>query len=364
MNYETKLKHLEILLSVSSLINSSLDPGEIRSKTVEAIVNLLNAEEGSLLLLDRETDELFFDVATGESGDSLKQIRLKKGEGIAGWVAEYGKPVIVNDVIDDPRFSMQADKKTGFVTRSVICVPIRAKDKVIGVLQGINKIKGLFSEDDIELATSLAGQVAIAVENARLYSELKETFYDTAESLAEIIELRDPYTGGHTRRVMTYSILIGNRLGLNKQELERLRLAAILHDIGKIGVRDHILLKTSPLDDSELKKMNLHSVYGGEILSRIRQLKDIIPIVRGHHERCDGKGYPDGLKKDEILLATRILSVADTLDAMTTDRPYRKGLSFQQAMNELKRCSGTQFDPAIVEAFLAACSEGELDTCR
>jgi len=260
MNYETKLKQLEILLSVSSLINSSLDPAEIRSKTIEAIVKLLKAEEGSLLLLDKETGELFFDVATGEKGDRLKQIRLKKGEGIAGWVAENGKPVIVNDVIHDSRFSKQADKKTEFLTRNVLCVPIRARDRVIGVLQGINKREGFFTEDDIELATSLSGQVAVAVENARLYSELKETFYDTAEALAEIIELRDPYTGGHTRRVMNYSILIGSRLGLNKQEMEHLRLAAILHDIGKIGVRDHILLKESPLDNSELEKMNLHSV--------------------------------------------------------------------------------------------------------
>jgi HD-GYP domain-containing protein (c-di-GMP phosphodiesterase class II) len=362
MDYETKLKQLEILLSVSSLINSSLDPAEIRSKTVEAIVKLLNAEEGSLLLIDKKTEELFFDVATGEKGGRLKQIRLKKGEGIAGWVAEMGKPVIVNDVMRDERFANKFDHETGFVTRTVICVPIRARDRVIGVLQGINKRDGLFSENDIELITSLAGQVAIAVENASLYTELKETFYDTAETLAEIIELRDPYTGGHTRRVMNYSIMIGSRLGLNKQELEHLRLAAILHDIGKIGVGDHVLLKNSPLDNSELEKMNLHSVYGGEILSRIRQLKDIIPIVRGHHERCDGKGYPDGLKKDEILLTTRILSVADTFDAMTTDRPYRKGLNLLQAEEELKRCSGTQFDPLVVDAFRDALKEGELNT--
>lgn len=364
MNYETKLKQLEILLSVSSLINSSLDPAEIRSKTVEAIVKLLNAEEGSLLLLDKDTDELFFDVATGEKGDQLKQIRLKKGHGIAGWVAENDKPVIVNDVMSDQRFAQKFDRETGFVTRTVICVPIRAKDKVIGVLQGINKREGGFSDEDIELTTSLAGQVAIAVENARLYSELKETFYQTAETLAEIIELRDPYTGGHTRRVMNYSILIGNRLGLNKQELENLRMAAILHDIGKIGVRDHILLKDGPLEKSELEKMNLHSTYGGEILSRIKRLKNITPIVRGHHERYDGKGYPDGLEKDEILFSTRILSVADTLDAMVTDRPYRKGLSLQQAIDELKRCSGTQFDPAVVDALIAASNEGELSISR
>lgn len=362
MNHEKKLKQLETLLNVSSLINSSLDAYEIRMRTIEALTRLLDAEVGSLLLLDEETGDLFFEVATGDKGKTLKEIRLRKGEGIAGWVAEYGESLIINDVRSDPRFFKKADKKSGFITRSIVCVPVFSKERIIGVLQGINKRNGDFSEDDLGLIKSLAVQVAIAVENAKLYSDLKETFYSTAEALAETIELRDPYTGGHTRRVMTYSMVIGRYMELEKDDLENLRLSAILHDIGKIGVRDDVLLKHGRLDESELKKMNKHPDFGSEVLGHIKQLKDVIPGVRGHHERYDGKGYPDQSSNGDIPLTARIIAVADTFDAMTTDRPYRKGLSNRQAFDEMRRCSGTQFDPDVVDAFFSAWNEGEFAT--
>lgn len=360
MNYEKKLKELEILLSVSSVINSSLDSSEICLRTIEAITTLLNAEAGSLLLRDEKTGELFFDVATGEKGEQLKQARLKKGEGVAGWVLEHGETVIVNDVLSDQRFFRSADMKSGFKTRNIICIPVCSKGRIIGVLEGINKKDGDFSEDDGELISALANQVAIAVENARLYNELKDTFHITAEALAETIELRDPYTGGHTKRVMKYSLAIGQNMGMNKEELENLKLAAILHDIGKIGVKDDVLLKQSQLTDDETLKMELHTKYGSEILGHIKKLKDIIPGVRGHHERYDGKGYPDGLANSNISLAARIIAVADTFDAMTTDRPYRNGLSVEQALDELRRCSGTQFYSEAVEAFFNAWEKGDL----
>jgi HD-GYP domain-containing protein (c-di-GMP phosphodiesterase class II) len=362
VNSEKRQEQLEILLKVSSMINSTLDASEVQKRTIEALCTLLGAEAGSLLLLDDETGELFFEVATGEKGGKLKEIRLKKGEGIAGWVAEHDEPLIINDVQSDSRFFKKADDRSGFVTRTILCVPVRSKDRVVGVLQGINKREGAFSEDDLELITSLSDQVAIAVENAKLYAELKETFYGTAEALAETIELRDPYTGGHTKRVMNYSMLIGRYLALDKNELERLRLSAILHDIGKIGVRDDVLLKQERLDDDEFEKMSKHPGYGSEVLSKsnIKQLKEVIPGVRGHHERYDGNGYPDKIGNGDIPLSARIISVADTFDAMTTDRPYRKGLSLDKAFDELQRCSGSQFDPQIVDAFLSAWKEGEL----
>jgi len=360
VNCDKKLKQLETLLRVFSLVNSTLDATEIQTRTIEALTRLLEAEAGSLLLLDEETGELYFQVATGEKGETLKEIRLRKGEGIGGWVAEHGEPLIINDARSDPRFFKKADEKSGFVTRSIICVPVRSKDKIIGVLQGINKKEGGFTAEDHELMKSLADQVAIAVENARLYSELKEAFYSTAEALAETIELRDPYTGGHTRRVMEYSMVIGRYMSLGKEEMENLRLAAILHDIGKIGVRDEILLKQARLDKDEVVKMNRHAEFGSEVLGHIKQLKNVIPGVRGHHERFDGTGYPDGLADGAIPLIARIISVADTFDAMTTDRPYRKGLSNEQAFDELRRCSGTQFDPDVVAAFFAAWEEGAL----
>lgn len=353
-------KQLEAFINVSSLINSTLDPREIREKTIIALTTLLNAEAGSLLLVDEETGELFFEVATGEKGARLRQVRLKRGKGIAGWVAEHGEPVIANDARSDPRFLKAADQYSGFVTRSIICVPVISKSMIVGVIEGINKIHGGFSEDDLDLMRSLSNQVAIAIENARLYAELKDAFYGTVEALAEVIEMRDPYTGGHTKRVMTYSMIIGSYMGFEKEQMENLKLAAILHDIGKIGIGDDVLLKQDRLDEESINKMKMHPHYGAEILGRVKQLKDIIPCVRDHHERYDGNGYPSGIKGDDISIIARVISVADTFDAMTTDRPYRKGLDYEDAIREIQQCSGTQFDPAVVNAFLTAWKEGVL----
>ncbi|MCL4428541.1 MAG: HD domain-containing protein, partial [Deltaproteobacteria bacterium] len=162
------------------------------------------------------------------------------------------------------------------------------------------------------------------------------------------------YTGNHTKRVMEYSYAIGEALGMEKDGLEVLRLSAILHDIGKIGVRDDVLLKPSKLTDEEFALMKKHPVFGEEILKKIKGLEHVIPGVKHHHERHDGRGYPTVSKEDEIELDAKIISVADTFDAMTSDRPYRKGLDSKTAVDELIKCSGTQFDVKIVDAFIKA----------
>lgn len=357
---DKKLTQLNTLIELTALINSTLDTREVRKRAIEAATRLMGAEAGSLLLIDRDTGELFFEVALGDKGERLKEIRLRKGEGIAGWVAENGKPVIIHDVQSDPRFFRDADTKSEFVTKDMICVPVKTKDKILGVLQTINKRSDNFDNEDIEILSALANQVAVAIENANLYQELKDTFYGTAQALAETIEKRDPYTGGHTKRVLNYSLAIGRMMGLSRAELENLKLSAILHDIGKIGVRDNVLLKEGRLEPAELEAMNMHPKYGSEILNHVKQLKDVIPGMRSHHEKYDGTGYPDGLKDNEIPLPAKIIAVADTFDAMTTDRPYRKALSAESACEELRRCAGKQFDPPVVEAFLKAWSEMEI----
>ncbi|NPA39623.1 MAG: GAF domain-containing protein [Thermodesulfobacteria bacterium] len=340
------------VLKFSALINSSLEFEEIRRRSIEAIMELLNCEAASLLFYDEEKEELYFDVALGEKAEKVKTIRLKLGQGIAGWVALHKEPLIINDVQNDPRFFKGADKKSGFTTRNMICVPVMVRNKLLGVIQAINKRQGDFTEEDLELLTALSHQIAVAIENARLYNELKETFFNVVFALADTIEKRDPYTGGHTRRVMTYSVAIGEEMGLPKDQLELLKLSAILHDIGKIGIKDDVLLKQSRLTKEEYELIKKHTIFGEEILKHIKQMKEVIPGVKYHHERPDGKGYPEGLKGDQIPLIARIIAVADTFDAMVTDRPYRKGLSFETAIEELKRCSGTQFDPKAVEAFI------------
>ncbi len=354
---QRKLQQTKTLMELSALVNSTLDTREIRKRAIEAATSLVNAETGSLLLVDQKTGELFFEVALGDKGSSLKEIRLAKGQGIAGWVAEKSESIIIHDVASDPRFFSGADAKSTFHTRNMICVPVKTKNKVLGVLQVINKKTGLFDDEDKDGLSALANQVAIAIENADLYGELKEAFYETSHALAEMIEIRDPYTGGHTQRVMHYSIGIGRSMGLSAHEMERLKLAAILHDIGKIGIHDSILLKQDKLDPEEIKMMNEHTALGSRALQNVKQMKDIIPGVRGHHEKYDGTGYPDKLKGTAIDPIARIIAVADTYDAMTTDRPYRKALSMQTAIDELKKHSWLQFDGDVVEHFIRVLPE-------
>jgi HD-GYP domain-containing protein (c-di-GMP phosphodiesterase class II) len=354
-----RLEQLNTLIELSALVNSTLDTGEIRKRAIEAAMKLLEAEAGSLILVDQDTGDLFFEVALGNKGEHLKEVRLKKGEGIAGWVAEKGEALIVHDVQSDQRFFKAADKHSAFETKNILCVPVRSKDKILGVLEALNKRHGVFDEGDKQALMALANQVAIAIENANLYQELMDTFYATAEALAETIEKRDPYTGGHTKRVLRYSYRIGQTLGLSKKELEDLKLAAILHDVGKIGVSDNILLKKGKLSPEEAEQMHLHPRYGAEILSHVKQLKGVIPSVRSHHERIDGSGYPDKLKGEDIPGMAKIIAVADAFDAMTTDRPYRKAMSNEEAFEELRRHAGVQFDRDIVHVFIALIGEKE-----
>jgi HD-GYP domain-containing protein (c-di-GMP phosphodiesterase class II) len=351
------------LMELSAILNSTLQISEVLRRAVEAATRLMECEVGSLLLLNEECDELVFEVALGERGREVKEVRLKVGEGIAGWVAETGRPSVVSDVRRDPRFSRRVDVRTHFVTRNMICVPVKSRDRIIGVLQAINRRTDRpFNGEDQRLFESLARQVGIAIENARLYEQVKETFLSTAATLAEAIEKRDPYTGGHVRRVVDISLAVGEELGLNREEKETLELAAILHDVGKIGIRDGVLLKHGPLTPEELAHIRLHPQLGAEILAPIKQLEAVIPAVRHHQERCDGRGYPQGLKGDEIPLASRVIAVADAFDAMTTDRPYRPRLSDETAATEIEHCAGSQFDPKVVEAFLRAFRGGRISS--
>ncbi len=357
---DERIRQFSTLHDVGALLTSTLDQSVVRQRAMEAITKLMKAETGSLLLVDKEKNELFFEVALGDKGGVLKEIRLKMGEGIAGWVAEHNEPVIIHDVSKDKRFQGKMDAKSKFTTRDMVCVPVEIKGAVIGVLQAINSLGGTFDDDDIKLFQLFSNQVAIALDNARLYGEMKETFYTTSEALAEAIEKRDPYTGGHTKRVLWYSLAIARHIGLDKDMIELVKLSAVLHDVGKIGIEDRILRKQSPLDDNEVASMKQHPVLGADILKHVPQLKDVLPGMFYHHERVDGLGYPKGLKAGEIPIIAKIISVADTYDAMTTTRPYRKGLPTGVAIDEIKKWSGRQFDESVVEAFIKAFDAGEI----
>ena len=358
---EEKVRKLILLSKLGRILNSTLDHEEVSRRAMEAATELMKAEVGSLLLIDEEKQQLYFEVALGDSEETVKKITLHMGEGIAGWVAKTGRPLIVNAPGKDPRFFRGVDERTAFRTRNIICVPVKVKEKVIGVLEAINKKGGKkFNGGDLSLFVSLADQVAIALDNARLYQELEEMFFQTAEALADAIEKRDPYTGGHTQRVTAYSLTIGRHLQLKPSEKKCLKIAAVLHDVGKIGIEDTILRKPEPLNPDEYNTIKGHAKMGAEILEHIRQLRNVVPGVKYHHEQMDGSGYPDGLRGENMPIIAKIVAVADTYDAMTTDRPYRRAMTKETAVGELKRCSGIQFDGAVVEAFVKACGSGEI----
>jgi HD-GYP domain-containing protein (c-di-GMP phosphodiesterase class II) len=244
---------------ISALLNSSLDHATIRSRAIEAATLLMNAEAGSLLLVDEGTGELYFDVAHGEKGATVRQSRLRRGQGIAGHVAQTGEPVIVNDVQHDPRFFRQVDHVSGFITRNMVCVPVTAHGRLLGVLEAINRQDGgLFEKDDLDNFVALGHQVGIAIENANLYEEIHLLFEGFISASVQAIESRDPTTSGHSQRVATLSCRLAEAVThtsrgkyaavrFTAEQLKELRYAAVLHDFGKFGVREHILLKARRL---------------------------------------------------------------------------------------------------------------------
>jgi HD-GYP domain-containing protein (c-di-GMP phosphodiesterase class II) len=254
------------------------------------------------------------------------------------------------DVIEDIKTSFYEEEWRGL--QSLIFAPVIIKEKVCGLLVMGNEEKVNYSSGDLKLLSSIAFLVGVSVERTNLYNTLEETFFQTLKALSETIEKRDTYTGGHVQRVMEYAILTGNEMGFSREELVRLKLAALMHDIGKVGIRDEILGKNKDLSEEEYNVIKLHTLYGAEIIGNIRQLKEVVPSVRAHHERFDGKGYPDGLKGEEIPIDARIIAVVDTFDAMITDRPYRKGLKEEDAIEELIQFSGIQFDEKVVTGFI------------
>jgi len=360
-NSRKELERRSVQNQFAMVLNSTLDRREIRQRAMVAVTSLMDADVGSLLLVDAETNELYFEVALGEKGDQLKQVRLKMGEGIAGWVAANDQPALVNDVQNDPRHYKAAQTLTKFVTLNMLCVPVRSKGRVIGVLQAINKKNNdIFTDQDLNDFWTLSNQVAVALDNAHLYEELQETFLSTAEALAAAVEKKDPYTGGHIMRVVEYSMAIAKHMPGSLKDMEQLRLAAVMHDIGKIGVKDSVLLKKGKLDAEEMAHMREHPLVGDDILAHIEQMKTVRRVMRSHHEKWDGSGYPDGLKGEQIPLHSRIILVADTLDAITTDRPYRKAADLKAAVEEIKRFTGKEFDPIVAEAFFEACKAGDI----
>jgi len=347
----------KLLTRIGNAIVSYEGIDAILTLIVENTAASLEAQMGSLLLVDGEKQELSVKTIWSQHGEAADgQFRVRLGEGIAGVVAKSGQAMRGPGTMASLGFASPSRQAEG----AVLCVPLQLREHAIGVIGVLrNDTSRAFTEDDESLMVSIGSQIAVAIENYRLNLDIERTYVETIMALALAVEAKDPYSAGHSKRVGFYSRKIGEVLRLDEETLRILNDAGVLHDIGKIGIKDEILLKPQPLTPDEEKIMQQHAVIGEAIVKPVRSLQKVVALVRHHHERFDGTGYPSGLKGNAIPLGARILSVADTYDSMVTDRPYRKRLTMDAAIAELQKYAGVQHDPAVVQAFLQVIADKE-----
>ena len=344
---EKSKDQLSVLYQVSRTISSTLKLDDILQTILDFSIKISGAGRGSIMLLDKKKRIFFIKIPYDKGERNIDKITFAENENTIGWVVENKKYLYIEDLENDKHFS-----KIKIIHRRIkqlLIIPIIVEDKVIGV---INLENTSLNPDTIDLLRSFSEGAAVAINNAHLYQKIQDSYFEIAKALAQAIEAKDPYTHGHSARVVEYTVLIAQKLDLQEEEKELLKYAAMLHDIGKIGVRGIVLNNPKGLTGEEYDEIKKHPLVGESIIKPIELLQPIRPLIRHHHEWYNGKGYPDGLSGENIPLGARILAVADAYDAMKSDRPYRKALTDETVIRELKRGSGTQFDPEIVEIFL------------
>jgi len=343
------INRLSSLNQISRMLGMEHDRKQIYKMVVSLPHDLMDAEIGHLLL-DNGDGELVVEYSLGLPEDLGHKRSIPFENGIAGWVANNRKSLLVEDFSKQDIFSHQSS--IGYERRSAVSAPIMIKDNMIGVITLINKKNsGSFSDDDKTLLATIASEAAMALNNALLMEKVQKSYFSMIQSLIVAVESKDVYTRGHSDRVTQYSMLIAENMGLSMDDLEALQQAAVLHDIGKITVELSILNKPTGLNYDEFNKIKLHPLVGYRILEPIDFEDKVKLCVLQHHERLDGKGYPNAIKSDDILIEAKILTIADAFDAMITRRPYREPLSIDAAIREMEKFSGTQFDGEIVNVF-------------
>jgi putative nucleotidyltransferase with HDIG domain len=329
--------------------DGSLDEFLLRS--VQDAAEGLGARQGSIALIDPARRDLNVRATYRSphaviSGDPLSRTLAQR-------CLHDGNSLLCTDVFGDAEMRTASSVIAG-APGSIICALLRTSRRSLGVLQLDRAIAAdAFTPDDLRRADALALHLSSFIDSTLRFEESQRLMViQTIIAFSQVIELRDEYTGGHTQRVTDYSLLLAEELGLPDEDVQTLRIAGPLHDIGKVGIDDTVLRKSTRLTPAEFDHMKSHTVKGANILQPFQGLEDVIPVVRNHHERWDGTGYPDGLAGEAIPRLARLVAVADSFDAMTSDRPYRKGMSMDLAFDQLRLGIGTQFDPVFAAAFL------------
>ncbi|MFH1045474.1 MAG: HD domain-containing phosphohydrolase [Candidatus Omnitrophota bacterium] len=347
-----RAKDLSYIYKISREVSSSLELDEVLDAVIKRTMEALSLRVCTILLVE-EVSESGLKVARSQ-GMNIKRVEsqaIKKGEGISGWVWEKREPLLIKDIDQDNRFIGREKEK--YYSGSIIAVALEAKTKIIGVIVGNNKTgTETFEKNDLLLLQEIACESAIAIENALLYKSLKQIYVHTISALAGALDAKDHYTRSHSENVTRYAVAIAKEMGLSEVQTELIRQACQLHDLGKIGIHDYILSKKGKLSPEEWEEIRAHALRGAQILKPIEFLSEVAELIQQHHERYDGSGYPMKLSGQDIQLGARIMSVADSFDAMVSARPYRRAFSLSKAITELQGNSGSQFDPGIVKVFL------------
>ncbi len=345
-------KYFYAVEKLSRLTLSTLSLEGLLENFVNLLTDLMQVEQVAVMLMDPVTDKLTMKAWRGYTLDEARKYCLMTGEGIVGRVFLQKEPYMVSR--DDPSL-LQCEQPSHVPNEpdAALYIPLVVGHESRGIITlGSIKQQRLFTSVEINAASALAGYMALVMENTRLNNEISGLDLGLLKSLAMAIDARDNYTKMHSMRVTRYAVMIGVHMGMSQENIELLRRGALLHDIGKIGIRDDILLKPGELTKKEWDEIRKHPEIGARILGPEGPLRVIVPMVLHHHERYDGKGYPHGLKGSDIPEGARIIAVADAFEAITSDRPYRRAYSLKRALREIQQNAGSQFDPVIVRVFM------------
>jgi putative nucleotidyltransferase with HDIG domain len=343
-----KYEELTLLYDISERLECLPSFDEVANEMLKEAIARVKCKAGRLVLAEEDggyRERTFSNQNIPESA-----LIYRDSEDTAALCLKRSAPQIVND----PSPSMHRE-----MMLTQLHVPVSLKDNPIGVLSLFRSHNAPFKSSEKKIAEMLARQAAGKLESSRLYAKLESLFLASIKMLVECIDARDTYTSGHSSRVSIYSVYLARELGLPEDQVRLIEIGALLHDVGKIRIRDNILNKPGRLTEEERSIIKDHPEFGKRIVEHVKKLQDTVPCIYCHHEHFNGRGYPRGLAGDEIPLMGRIVAIADTFDAMTTTRPYRKALSQKQAYDELMQFRRTQFDPHLAELFAEAIRRGE-----